>query len=218
MEIKLGTNLLLAPYDEETDEKFKCKVVDQQGDILFIDYPVSTLTHRTAFLMEGTRFRASYIDEAKIGFSFKTTIMGREKGNIPTLKLALPSDEEFEKVQRREYVRVETPVDVAIYRNEHYSQYVSEDISAGGLAIITSQADQFKPLEQVELTIALPFENREEGVKYVQTSAEVIRVIDQEGVIIVPLKFMNTDEIDKQHILRFCFERQLLIRKKETKI
>lgn len=218
MEIKIGTLLILTAYDGDIDERFNCKVVDQRENILYIDYPVNTKTHRTAFLLEGTRFTASFIDEQKVGFAFKTTVIGRENGNIPTIQLTMPPKEEFEKVQRREYVRVVTPVDVAVNHNGEYFQYVAEDISAGGLAIIASSATEYKQDEMVELTIALPFENRNEGVRYVETSAEVIRVIDRDGVIVVPLKFMETDDIDKQLILRFCFERQLQIRKKESTI
>lgn len=218
MDIKLGSNILLSPFDEDTDEKFKCKVVEHKDQVLYIDYPVSTITHRTAFLVEGTRFKATYIDDSKIGYAFKTTVIGREKGNIPTIKLTLPPDHEFEKVQRREFVRVETPVDVAVCREDTFSQYVAEDISAGGLAIVTNDATSFKPYEIVDLTIVLPFENRADGIKYVETSAEVIRVFERDGVMVVPLRFTETDEIDKQAIIRFCFERQLLMRKKETNI
>lgn len=218
MEIKLGTSLILEAYDDESNERFKCKVVEQQGNMLFIDYPVSTETRRTAFLIEGTRFRASFVDELKIGYAFKTSVVGRKKGNIPTIQLLLPSDEEFQKIQRREYVRVETPVDVAIFRNDAFSQYVAEDISAGGLAIVTSNLNDFKELERVDLTIVLPFENREDGVRYVETTAEVIRIFERDNVFIVPMKFTETDEIDKQLIIRFCFERQLQMRKKESTI
>lgn len=218
MDIKLGTNLILEAFDEESDERFKCKVIDQQDNMLFIDYPVSTITHRTAFLIEGTRFRVSYVDELKIGYAFKTSVVGRKKGNIPTLQLILPADEEFQKIQRREYVRVETPVDVAVFRNNVFTQYVAEDISAGGLAILANSLTEFKEFEKVELTIALPFEDRNEGVRYVETTAEVIRVIERDEMFVVPLKFTETDDIDKQLIIRFCFERQLQIRKKESTI
>lgn len=218
MEIKLGTNLLLEPYDEESNERFKCKVVDQREKVYLIDYPINIVLHKTAFLMEGTRFRASFIDDQKIAYSFRTHVIGREKGNIPMIMLSIPNESEFEKIQRREYVRVVTPVDVAVLKNNSYEQFVAEDISAGGLAIISQNVHQFKEDEKVEIIISLPFENRQEGIRYVETSAQVIRVIERDGTTVVPLKFTETDEIDKQLIIRFCFERQLLIRKKESTI
>ncbi|GEK35607.1 flagellar brake protein [Kurthia sibirica] len=218
MEIKLGTNLILQPYDEETDDRFKCKVVDQRDQVILIDYPINTASHRTAFLMEGTRFRASFIDDQKIAYSFRTHVTGREKGNIPMIMLSIPAEDQFEKIQRREYVRVMTPVDVAVLKNNSYEQVVAEDISAGGLAIMCNDAKKYKENEVIEIMIALPFENREEGVRYVETTAQVIRIIERDGTYVIPLKFTETDEIDKQLIIRFCFERQLLIRKKESTI
>lgn len=63
------------------------------------------------------------------------------------------------------------------------------------------------------MTIALPFSNKD--VKYIQTRASVIRIIERDDCVIAPLHFTDTDELDRQYLVRFCFERQLLIRKKK---
>ncbi|MBK3497266.1 flagellar brake domain-containing protein [Viridibacillus sp. YIM B01967] len=214
MELKIGTLITLEPTFSESMECFKCKVVEQKDNIFYIDYPVSTTTNRTSFLSEGSQFHASFIDEAKIAHAFKTEVLGRVKANVPMIMLSLPTDEKILKIQRREFVRVLTPVDVAVRFNDEYYQFVAEDISAGGSAIILNQKVAFKEDDEIEVTIVLPFSNKE--VKYVQTKAQVIRIIERDDCVIAPLSFNDTDEVDRQHLVRFCFDRQLLIRKKET--
>lgn len=216
MELKIGTNIILEPISSETTERFRCKIVEQKNNAIYIDYPVSVNTNKTSFLLEGSQYRASFVDESKVAHAFKTEVLGRLKTNIPMIILSLPTDDEIIKIQRREFVRVLTPVDVAIEFDHQYYQFVTEDISAGGLAIIVNQPISFKENDEVQLTIVLPFTNSNDGIKYVQTSAKVVRFIEKDNTIIAPLQFTNTDDIDRQNITRFCFERQLKIRKKET--
>ncbi|MEO4053186.1 flagellar brake domain-containing protein [Solibacillus sp. CAU 1738] len=213
MELKIGTILTLEPTYTERVEKFRCKVVEQEGDILYIDYPINVLTKKTAFLVDGSQFRVTFHTDEKISYSFVTAVLGRKGGNIPMIMLSCPPDDQIFKIQRREYVRVETPVDVALEFKENFYQFVAEDVSAGGIAIVVNQPTSFSDGDIVRLTIVLPFTNGE--VRYVQTDAYIVRIFERDNVKIASVQFTDTDDIDKQHIVRFCFERQLLIRKKE---
>lgn len=212
MQLKLGTALTLEPTYTDRVEKFRCKIVEQDNNILYIDYPVNTVTNKTAFLVDGSQFRASYTAEDKVSYAFNTEVLGRKLGNIPTIMLSCPPAEEFVKIQRREFVRVNTPVDIAIEYNSKFYQYVTDDISAGGVAIHLNKDLPFMEDDIVTLTIALPFFNGE--IRYVKTSAKLIRIIEKDRARLASLQFTETDDIDKQYIVRFCFERQLSNRRK----
>jgi len=217
MEIKLGTNFVLEPVNSKTEqvEKFKCKIVEQQGDALFIDYPVNIETKKTAFLLDGTQLRVSFQTETKDSYVFNTEVLGRRSGEIPMILLSCPPDEDFIKIQRREYVRVDTPVDIAIHYNDHFYQYVTSDISAGGIALkLNNRAVPFQEKDIVKLTIVLPFSNGE--IQYVHTNATIVRIFEKDYLKIASIQFQDTADFDKQLIVRFCFERQLINRKKET--
>lgn len=215
MEIKIGTNFVLEPTNTEELEKFKCKVVEQQGDILFIDYPINVATKKTAFLLDGTQLRVSFQTESKESFAFNTQVLGRRSSNIPMIMLSCPPDEEFIKIQRREYVRVDTPVDIAVKFNNQFYQYVTSDISAGGIALkLNNRVVPFQDGDVVELTLVLPFSNGE--IKYVQTEAFIVRIFEKDHLQLASVQFKDADDVDKQLIVRFCFERQLMNRKKET--
>ncbi|MFJ7951362.1 flagellar brake protein [Lysinibacillus sp. NPDC096418] len=212
MDIKIGTLLQLEPTYSKQIEKFRCKVVEQKDNIIYIDYPTNENTKKTAFLVDGAEFRANYQTEDKQAFAFNTQVIGRKGGNIPMIMLSCPEDSEFIKIQRREYVRVETPVDVALRMGEHKYQLVAEDISAGGLALILNGAFSLQDGDDVELTIVLPFANGE--INYIVTNASIIRIFERDTMEIATIRLTNTDEIDQQHIVRFCFERQLINRRK----
>lgn len=213
MEIKIGTMLILEPTYTERVERFRCKVVEQKDGVIYIDYPINTITKKTAFLIDGAQFRVTFNDESKQSFAFNTEVLGRKKGNIPMIMLTCPPDEEFIKIQRREFVRVETPVDVAVEYDNRFTQLVADDISAGGVLLALQGSINFKIGDEVRLTIVLPYTNKE--IRYVQTDALVVTTFERNNRTLASVQFTDTDDIDKQYIVRFCFERQLQIRKKE---
>ena len=213
MEIKIGTMLILEPTYTERVERFRCKVVEQKDGVIYIDYPINTITKKTAFLIDGAQFRVTFNDESKQSFAFNTEVLGRKKGNIPMIMLTCPPDEEFIKIQRREFVRVETPVDVAVEYDNRFTQLVADDISAGGVLLALQGAVNFKIGDEVRLTIVLPYTNKE--IRYVQTDALVVTTFERNNRTLAFVQFTDTDDIDKQYIVRFCLERQLQIRKKE---
>ena len=216
MDIKIGTLLQLEPTYSQRVEEFRCKIVEQKENIIYIDYPINVLTKKTAFLIDGSEFRATFNTEDRQSFVFNTQVIGRKSGNIPMIMLSCPEDTEFIKIQRREYVRVETPVDVALQFGEYKYQFVAEDISAGGLALLLTGAVAFKDGDDVELTIVLPFSNGD--INYVMTKATVVRIFERDDIKIATIRFTDTDEMDQQHIVRFCFERQLITRRKELNV
>ncbi len=213
MEIKIGTLLQLEPTYTERIEKFRCKVVEQRDNIIYIDYPTNVITKKTAFLIDGSEFRATFRTEDKQSYAFNTEVIGRKAGNIPMIMLHCPQEDEFIKIQRREYVRVETPVDVAVQFKDNKYQLVTTDISAGGLALILKGNIAFQDGDDIKLTIVLPFANGD--VNYVVSEATVVRIFEKDDKTIATIQLTDTDDIDQQHIVRFCFERQLLNRRKE---
>ncbi|MEQ6356764.1 PilZ domain-containing protein [Lysinibacillus sp. M3] len=213
MEIKIGTQLELEPTYTESVEKFRCKVVEQTENIIYIDYPINVATNKTAFLIDGSEFRATFHTDDKLSFAFSTEVVGRRAGNIPMIMLHCPKEDDFIKIQRREYVRVETPVDIAIQFQDAKYQLVTTDISAGGLAVLLKGVINFQAGDDVQLTIVLPYANGD--VKYVITDATVVRIFEKDAQKIATIQLTDTDDVDQQHIVRFCFERQLVNRRKE---
>ena len=80
------------------------------------------------FLVDGTQLKASYQDDEKGTYFFDTEVLNKIKGNIPMIQLLLPPEETFIKIQRRQFVRIETSIDVAIHPIDgEFSPFRSSD-------------------------------------------------------------------------------------------
>ena len=164
------------------------------------------------FLIDGTQLRATYAEESKAIFAFNTEVLGRKKGQIPMIKLLYPGDSELIKIQRRDFVRVNYAVDISVEFEDERFQFVTDDISAGGSAIIIKGPIKFNQGDEVSVLLPLCFNNGD--IKYVSTIAEIVRIWTRGAQTLASLKFTDTDDFDKQQIVRYCFERQLYLRNK----
>ncbi|MCM3637707.1 flagellar brake domain-containing protein [Sporosarcina luteola] len=209
MRLSIGASVLIDKDFTETGDKYKSKVVDLNDGFVLIDYPAHIDTGKTAFFMDGTQLLISFV-ENKMSYAFRTEVAGRVNRGIPMLKLTYPGDDQLIKIQRREFVRVETVIDVAVAIEGIFQQFVAEDISAGGIALNIGQDDLFEGTDFVSLTIALPYVN--DDIKYIRTEAKVVRVWEKDDRLIASLEFAKISTTDRQNIIRFCFERQLLAR------
>ncbi|PIC63273.1 glycosyltransferase [Sporosarcina sp. P13] len=213
MRLTIATVLTIEKDYTEELEKFKSRVVDIEDDHHFmIDYPINIETGKTAFFIDGTQLLVTFVDDYKMSFAFRTEVHSRMNRTIPMLKLKYPGDKELIKIQRREFVRVETSLDVTVQleSEDELLQLVSIDISAGGLAVNMKSYEFFPLNEVVDLRIVLQFTKRE--IKHISCKATVVRNWEEDKRRLSSFKFAGIDEMDRQHIIRYCFERQLALR------
>ena len=75
------------------------------------------------------------------------------------MKLHYPGDEYVMKIQRRQYVRVETAVDIAIHPyNGEFVPFtaVTDDISAGGALVHKTKNDSLKEGMEIRTSLFCP--------------------------------------------------------------
>lgn len=216
--IHIGDILTLELDSSDDDaEKFKCRLVDRKGDQLYIDYPINLKTNKAAFLLDGTRIEATFVghDGSSI-FLFESQIIGRIRKNIPMLILSYPGDEHLIKIQRRQYVRIETAVDIAIQPIEfEFAPFtaITEDLSAGGSSVLVPQDINLKTGTSVHSWIALSMQNGD--YHYMKLASRIVRNIPyNETRNKVFIQFIDVTSQERQILLRFCFEKQLENKKK----
>ncbi len=219
--INIGDTLILEPAHSGTPEKYKCRLVDSKENEIYIDYPINANTNKTVFLLNGTQLKVSFVTSQGTVYMFDSEIIGREKqNNIPMLILHLPNSDQFIKIQRREYVRVETNVDVSISSNDiEMSPFatITTDISAGGAAILVPIGSGLKEESIVNTCFVLPMQSGD--YYYLKVKAVVKKILNyNETHNKAPLEFIEVSANDRQLFLRFCFDRQLSFRKKGLEI
>lgn len=214
--IKIGDNIILEHKYSDSFEQYKCKLVERKGNDLYIDYPVNLTTNRTVFLLEGTPLKVNFVTESGSHYSFDTEVKGRVKLNIPMVIISYPGKERLIKIQRRQFVRVETSVDAAVYsRKGEFTPFttVTDDISAGGAALLIDKKSILNEGMEVECWFALPMQNGQ--FEYRKFHGKVVRIFDGQGNMNkASVQFFDSSGTDRQMLLRFCFERQLEMKKK----
>ncbi|MBS4176548.1 flagellar brake protein [Lederbergia citrea] len=213
--LKVGTELILEADHRDEIEKYKAKIEDFNGNEIYISYPINLKTNKTAFMKTGIQMIASFVDQESNAFSFKTKVIDRIKNRIPLIVLSFPGDAHLIKVQRRQFVRIETSIDVALQMSDSDVQFtaITEDFSAGGCAIIIPNKVKVKQGETANIHIVLPSHTGENI--YLHTKCEVVRIFEKNNIHGASLKFTNLNHHQERQLIRFCFEKQLEYRKRE---
>jgi c-di-GMP-binding flagellar brake protein YcgR len=215
--IQIGDIITLELKNSDQVEKYKCRLVDRKDKEFYIDYPLSIDTNRTVFLLDGTQLNATFVGpDGSSVFLFETEIKGRIKKNIPMLILSYPGNENLIKIQRRQYVRIETAIDIAVHPLDfEFSPFtaISDDISAGGTSFLIPIDSDLRQGMNVQIWMVLVVQNGE--YHYMKLQGKIARIIEfNETRYKVSLQFVDITSQETQLLLRFCFDRQLEIRRK----
>jgi c-di-GMP-binding flagellar brake protein YcgR len=208
---------LMSQEDELEAEKLKCRLVDIKDNAFYIDYPISLRTNRAAFLLDGTQLKVTFVgNDGSSIYLFHSEINGRVKKNIPMLILTYPGDKNLIKIQRRQYVRVETAVDIAIHPLEYEFDpitTITDDISAGGAAVLIPHEMSFKTDMRILAWLVLVMQNGE--YHYLKLQSKIVRILPfNETRNKISIQFIDVSNQERQLLLRFSFERQLEAKKK----
>ncbi|MFG6148674.1 flagellar brake protein [Halobacillus sp. B23F22_1] len=215
--LKVGTPITLELHAEKQEdiEKFKCRLVDHADQQIFIDYPVKLITQKTAFFFEGAQFQASFLGEDGSAYWFETEVLGRRKKNIPVLVLSFPGEDELVRVQRRQYVRIDTAINVAVKGRNSPVQFttVTRDLSGGGMAIYEPNGTSLTNNQLFDFTLVLPMNSGE--YYYIDVLGSVVRSSfnKESHVSAVSVEFVELNEKFRQLIIQYCFEQQMQMRK-----
>ncbi|WP_054753178.1 flagellar brake protein [Piscibacillus salipiscarius] len=124
----------------------------------------------------------------------------------------------MKKIQRREYVRVDVSLDIAIKPlNDNSPSLITRtlDISGGGLAVVDDGTSKwYKRGDVMEATIVLPYDAIH--YSYFIAEVELIRAIEgrSDSPSKITFQFNNLNEKQRDQIIKYCFEKQLEVRKK----
>jgi len=212
--LKIGDTITI----EANGEKYRSKILDIQKDAIYMNDPVHIKTNRTAFLGTDTQFVAEFVTETGQAYSFLSTVLTRIPGKINSVKITKP--EQFIPLQRREFLRVNSSVDVAVHPlNKEFAPFttVTVDLSAGGASIVVpkSKTRYFTEGQKILSWIVLPMQNGENH--YLKLTGKVVRIFNlNEKSDAVSLQYLDKTKKQEQQLIKYCFEFQLLMKQKES--
>ncbi|MFS0751558.1 flagellar brake protein [Oceanobacillus sp. 1P07AA] len=218
LDIGIKIQLEVKNHEKNKTDIYLCTIIDETEDSYIINYPVHKETLKTTFFNVGTYFSAVYIGEDDAIYRFPTKITSRKKAKIPSLYITKPDEEQWKRIQRREYVRVDASVDVAVHSVlQQFEPFTTTtiDISGGGVAILAPTVIDLSLTMMVD--IWLPLERKSQNkIHYAYAQAEVVSIRELNiRMNVVSLQFHSITQKDRQEIIRYCFDKEREKRLKE---
>jgi c-di-GMP-binding flagellar brake protein YcgR len=214
----LRLNVIRSSEDAGT-HTLKSRVTDIKDGIAAIELPTSENTGRTGLLDVGTPCAVWYVGEDGSRYEFQSSITGRQSEPLPVLFLELPVKEEIIRTQRRNYLRIDSALDIAVklmdpIRNYHFITR-TVDLSGGGLSFTCKDSYHLQENDKIQVWISFP--SKMGQVQHASAILQVVRVkpAEEKGLNHwVSGKFIQISEADRVKVVRACYERQLELRRK----
>lgn len=219
---RIGQSLrlsLVSLDEEKSAQTFKSRIADLQSDVASIELPINENTGRSGPFYVGDEYNVWYIGEDGSRYDFRTEILGKQADNIPVLLIKMPTKEEISRTQRRNYLRVNMSVEIAVKLDDSVRSYHflarTVDLSGGGLSFTCPDEIRLKEQDRVNMWICMP--SKSGTIAHASAVGEIIRckAPEQQGTHQwISAKFIQVNEADRAKIIRACYERQLELRKK----
>lgn len=212
-----GETIILKTQDANGNaHSYRCRLAEIRDHELLADYPIDEQTNKTAVLMNQTPFEVSYVDQSQV-YSFHAVFEQRIQGKVLLILLSYGGEETIRKVQRRNYVRVQTSQNIAIHSSlDHFAPFstVTSDVGGGGVLINLAAANQLQAEEPIDVWLSLV--SSESETRYLKLKGTVARTFtdSKTNILKASLRFQFDSERERQPIIRFCFEKQLEERRK----
>lgn len=191
----------------------RSRVADMNGNALFIEVPLDEKTGRLYRARDGEEFLVTYYTAEGVRHQFSTTVSGFRKDGVSLVEVKLPSLEAISRDQRRNFLRVESQLEIAVRIGDKVRFVaLTSDVGGGGVSFRCERKWPIVPNLKLNCWLLIPF--RSGSVAHAQFAAEVIRVQEAEpNHYQVMLRFTEISDTDQQKVIRYCFERQLDFRK-----
>ncbi|MFB8735038.1 flagellar brake protein [Bacillus sp. SL00103] len=131
--------------------------MENNNDDICINYPADKETGRTIYLNQQTEITVFFSMKKPNSIQMHKRSHRQEERRYSMIVISIPPKEEMIRLQRREYLRVDTMVKAAITQTgeESFDTFIV-NMSAGGLAIAVPEGVSLKEYGEVITEFELP--------------------------------------------------------------
>ncbi|MBP1988916.1 flagellar brake protein [Paenibacillus eucommiae] len=199
--------------EEESKIEYKSRIADMSDEAIVMEIPLNENTGRLKKLYLGDELSAYYISQGGIKNYFNTSVIGFREDVIRLIMLKKPEPEAITQIQRRSFLRVPAELEIAVKFSEQLQFVaVTEDVGGGGVSFI---CDGYIPLNVnyvISCWVLVPFKSG--TIEHVPLKGEIVRVkLLETGRQLAMVRFVEITDRDRQKLIRYCFERQMDLRK-----
>ena len=224
-EIKINTKIEVQRIDDS--EYFSSSIQDIRDDVLYISMPTlfsqQTLFAQPLVLVPGEEVKVRFpgISESYV---FTSTFINAVKAPMVLYRLTMPNA--IKRIQQRNYVRVETLLEVFIAEipekgeEPDYNKVNALDISGGGMRLLMEIVSEKQYVVGKELMVKFYIGENDSSESEVRTKVCVRRKDllptrakhDQQLLYSFGVEFVEMSENLRQKIIRFIFRKMAMRR------
>ncbi|MEW9669719.1 flagellar brake protein [Ammoniphilus sp. 3BR4] len=200
----------------EARTTYKSRVDNVLEDSLLVEVPLSEQNGKAMAFSPGLEITVFYfgIDGSK--YIFPSVVLSRKNEEVPMWELALPRLEDIQRNQRRNYLRISATLELSLRILNGKMHFLARtvDVSGGGVAFTCKPEYRIKQGEIFQCWLAIPYR---QGMEHAPFTAKVVRVVppkekgEHQSIMLMILEIR---EPEREKIIRYCFERQVELRKK----
>lgn len=224
LRIQLEPELQEEPKIQERKRKrvYSSRVADFGENTFMIELPIDEHGGREPYPL-GTSFTCWFIGEDGGQFFFKTSLVRRTEENIPLWVMNRPKEADIQRTQRRHNLRVEAHLDLAVRglddRRPYHYVTQTMDVSGGGLSFITPKEHEIVAGDKVRGYLLIPF--KKEEITHSVFVGEVVRLFhpkEKNGPEVASVKFLAIPEREMEALVRFTYQRQIELYKRDQEM
>lgn len=193
---------------KESSVEYKSRIADMLDDSILIEVPIQENTGQLKRLYTGDELSVYFLSEGGIKNYFNTYVLGFKEEVIRMVRVRRPDPETISKIQRRSFLRVNAELEVAVLK-ENMTRFVTrtDDVGGGGLSFFCDANYHIQDDESLSGWVLVPYKNG--NLEHVPFKGNVVRIKKLEnGRKIIMVKFESISDMERQKLIRYCFERQ----------
>lgn len=199
--------------EEEARQEYKSRISDIKDEYIQMEVPMNERTGRLKRLFVGDELSVFFLTEGGVKNYFTTTVLGFREDVIRTVIIRKPDPDSITKIQRRSFLRVPAELEIAGKVTEQLKFLgVTDDVGGGGISLLCDGSLPVKVADSISCWLLINGKNGK--ADHVPFKGEVVRVNPLEsGRQQIMMRYSEISDKDRQKVIRYCFERQLEIRK-----
>lgn len=207
-------NDLLFIQIDSTDEKeakpvYKSRVSEMDDQNIYIEVPLDENSGRLKRLHLGDELSIQFSGDTGSKYFFHSYVVGYHEDVIRQVKIQRPEPGTITPVQRRSFLRVQAGLELAVsYKDGRKFLTRTEDVGGGGLSFYAEAGQTVHVGDQLICWLLVPYKNG--SLEHVPFRGEIVRTRElSANRKLVMLKYENITDMERQKLIRYCFERQL---------
>lgn len=213
---KIGDLLFISVDSGDEKEaviQYKSRIADMDEDSFLIEIPMQEGTGHLKRLFIGDELSIYFMTEGGIKNYFNSYVFGFKDDVIRMVRIRKPEPDSISKIQRRSFLRVNAELEVAV-KTDKMIRFVARtyDVGGGGLSFYCDANQRIEEEEGLSCWVLVPYKNG--SIEHVPFTGEVVRIkVLENGRKIVMVKFTLIADMERQKLIRYCFERQFEFRR-----